>query len=615
MSLALIKAIETNDIKAVTALLAEGVDLNCVCGPDYPISTCDIDQSMQNDTPLLLAIKKNHHEIVDLLISYISTHKEFKPILNKGSWLGENTKTNPLSKITPLVVAIANSNLGLVNKLLQHGADPNYFEQGIVPPLIVNLTGKLKSLPNKPSYTLPLNNEEKKILQLLLEHGANPYLPYGLESEVVNSTAVDAFAKAIDNGDPEVLAILTACEESTVKNKIEQDFFKKIQIIKRAGHRLGLRGIISVMSSSVKIPVFTEGVSQYASSVTLLEDVTAYCNFLDEANKKNSGELTDQSKNAAKNYMDEIEAALVFNNKTMGLQHEKAVKVNHDQYHDIMAKESHDRYKQGKLLFLTTGWKGHGIGIVLYKDYLILSNRGQGRLETGTTIYKVSNVNAITPDLIKKLIKGRDGPLIRQEVMTALEGIVNIDNPIARLPSKQQKWGTCSYVNIKAAVEGIMFVKDYEARMGSNPNAQDNITKAAEFARKEYKIFTQLIREKEVTRLIQEYKLAKAGKAKDPNLHQIYKDLFYYVLKEHHGVGKNPIVNENRSYKMKKHSTELDRALKILQALEDDQNEVLKRLKGEELYLAFIADSHGNQELLELLGKVAVRMRKMLKIS
>lgn len=88
MSLALIKAIETNDIKAVTALLAEGVDLNCVCGPDFPIRTCDIDQPVQNDKPLkMIQLLASNFDFENYFILEYKAVKEKKfPIENTAFW-------------------------------------------------------------------------------------------------------------------------------------------------------------------------------------------------------------------------------------------------------------------------------------------------------------------------------------------------------------------------------------------------------------------------------------------------------------------------------------------------------------------------------------------------
>lgn len=209
------------------------------------------------------------------------------------------------------------------------------------------------------------------------------------------------------------------------------------------------------------------------------------------------------------------------------------------------------RFKDKKLLIVPFGSPTHIISIALYGDYLVLCNRGRGKLETGTSIFKLTaeQKNKINTSFIQSLNSGRNRSI--EEVLEQLSNLVDLNKPFARLPTKPQGYGTCSYVNQKATLEGALFLFELERLAPKTDEDREKaIVAAKKYARHEYKKFTKGSRDDEVDDLITEYVQEKSSDTENALLNrQMYLFLFERIIAEHHGQRKLDFAEIQRQQK------------------------------------------------------------------
>lgn len=165
---------------------------------------------------------------------------------------------------------------------------------------------------------------------------------------------------------------------------------------------------------------------------------------------------------------------------------------------DVMAA-----YEADRLVVIGSGWTRHSIYIGAMQDYLVVANRGQGMHPKGGCIIYRLNKPLTLEDV--EVFKGKSSQAaiekkINEIVKKPPNGMPDI---VVALPSKGQKYGTCSIANQKALVDGLLALLN----LTQHPElVVDPQTKKAviEEARNEYKRFTQSTRLAIVNELIEE---------------------------------------------------------------------------------------------------------------
>lgn len=164
------------------------------------------------------------------------------------------------------------------------------------------------------------------------------------------------------------------------------------------------------------------------------------------------------------------------------------------------------RYQAGKFVMLHVGWSRHDYCVVLYKEQLILCNRGQGSDALGSLlIYKI-NPLLVTLDYIKRCIKTYGfyssfeiTPSSEQTpppppINSKLAGIKSITIPSAPIVLNigLQKHSNCSYANPKSAIQGMLFLlKKEELHDQAFPEIRARL-----YAYTTYKRMTSILRNK-----------------------------------------------------------------------------------------------------------------------
>ena len=195
----------------------------------------------------------------------------------------------------------------------------------------------------------------------------------------------------------------------------------------------------------------------------------------------------------------------------------------------------------------------HGISITLYNDNLIISNRGAERLDFGTLIFRIRNKAKITEDFIKELRAANGTEAIIDCLMKNNIDVLDTKG----FDLKEQRHGTCTFVNEKSAIIAYLYLLRREEGASQK--------EATQYAEKYYKIFTNEIRNIFIEKL-----LDKFGTAKDEKERDFYITVMADIIQAHHGQDK-PF-----SYpRMHKKTQEVDRAAMIFEGITPEYRQKL----------------------------------------
>lgn len=304
--------------------------------------------------------------------------------------------------------------------------------------------------------------------------------------------------------------------------------------IKRFSHRVGVGGDIKVKSPSQYngyVELKLEGSSAAKSLPALQEALEGY----------NSTEEFNPLSNAVRFTRN------VYELSTDGIgQHAPELFLKH--------------YEQGRPLIVPVGWDGssygHVIGVGIQYDsknnktYLSVSNRGAGGLNialteqakstfgvqtnaTGTVVYAMNGLIDFQISTITTRFPGL------KECADVLQNILSNMQPVAILPAQEQKYGTCTYVNVKRTIEGLLFI---DALCTGQP--VDQKTKDEVYLK--YKLFSIDDKKQACLHLIHYYKAHTANSNVDPVKTNILNELIVQIIHRHHSL-KHDAVELNLS--------------------------------------------------------------------
>lgn len=314
----------------------------------------------------------------------------------------------------------------------------------------------------------------------------------------------------------------------------------------KVGHVLGLSTKVSIKTEEQTVKLInTEGTIRNGDTATWMEDyLTKHIQQLESETVKYQSE------------QDNISAhfKMLLNSTTNRKHYEIGQKG---------ISESYRKWQQGnnenEILSLAVGLPAHSITISFCDGYVILCNRGNGKINTGLAICKIPDPSKITLEFIEQLTD----KVKKHASMESIEKIfleVGIDFRTGKnLSVKEQQHGTCSFANYKTSLFGILYVLKL--------NESGNEAAAESYARVQYKKFTHGMRDNCTEELTVD--ITKANKADDQEMLGFYKQLFNEIIIAHHGQSKN----ESTVYAGKtnpKRKEETLRAKKLLQYLNDE---------------------------------------------
>lgn len=404
------------------------------------------------------------------------------------------------------------------------------------------------------------NNE--KAVKYLLEKGANPVLtslPNLVTSKENPNETTNAGLTALETARRfnavSVIPLLRDAEEA-VKNNPQHPYHKYLNFITyrdnvvKSGHILGLAHVLPIWHpDGYFVNVNSEGSTGYLSSKWGLECSRKFLNAFD-------------NNSPAHPHFQRI-------NQALELTHDFAARDR-----KVNSEVLHQSFTEGKAVLTPLSFGDHAISVTFYKDHLVLCNRGLGMINTGLSIYKISNLNSITPNFIEKMSNAKS----MEEVKELLKSIqIDSAHPEVDLPIKDQRHGTCSFVNIqKSPIFALLYLYKLE-----EPNT--NHETALHYAQKNYKHYTKVMRDNHVDDMIAEYQTAyKQGDlpAKDLWIHLMSQSII-----AHHGQDKKESYD-----RLQKKDQEVTRTLKLWNSIQDpaDKNKLIETLKESKVYWSVI---------------------------
>lgn len=320
--------------------------------------------------------------------------------------------------------------------------------------------------------------------------------------------------------------------------------------VKKVGHVLGLSGKIKFQVDTTKYRFDPEGEYSTVSLQYIAEHLALY----QQKYPTEAGELITQ--------------AYQF---SLSLAH---LSTNH--YKPNAALLFANRYHEGKLVYLSTGWEGHGIGLGFYGDYLIICNRGKdGDQHHGCQVYKIKNKSKLTEEFFNKLgtWRFRDSKGLNAVLAT----VIDLDKPMLKFRCKGQRHGTCSYVNAKSIVEALIVLT--QASQNPTVNELADIYNT-EYKRKKYKDFTRFVRDLEIDELI-----VNMFYAKDKTLLHFYANLSKEIIRQHHGKGRGFIKDKDELKRAWNFYTRIPEKVKRIINNDNSFVELMKQIKVKHDYI------------------------------
>ncbi len=254
----------------------------------------------------------------------------------------------------------------------------------------------------------------------------------------------------------------------------------------KSGHILGLNKPIKLSINHEKKMFTTEGAVNHQSLTFLIEKINAYLGYI-------------QQKKAKKRDYDAFILLAEMLNKTI----QKIYPHTH-LYKPDSAKLLYEEYLNNQFLILTSGWKGHTIGIGVLNGALVVCNRGPGTLPgKGTNIYPILHPELMTEEWFKKIID-LDNKKNILDLNSILSQVVDLNSPKITFPSNPQKHKNCSYANIKSLLEGMLYLLSSDKE-----NILENIDPVNIKNRKKYKNFTAFARSHELFSILKKINLSQ----------------------------------------------------------------------------------------------------------
>ncbi len=376
--------------------------------------------------------------------------------------------------------------------------------------------------------------------QLLSQMGFKECLEAAIEKndvKTVKSLLGSSYASKIKLGELK-LAITTSDEmiyaladqHKTVD--VSERFEKRLR---QAAHRIGISGAISVMTHN-NPPFGNRNKILSFEGDDLIGSRSALHKVLADYSEKN-----DKFK--------PIAAAASF---ACNLAELSPVNIDSDK----TALLSHQYYSAGHGMVLVSTWIEHAVGIsVKYdeksdKTYIAVSNRGNGNLQAcltkiaerllkdrpqcGTVVYRLDG--KLSQSFFDK-IPCYDNTIqfaSDTDFNQALNEELKDAKPVAVLPAQPQKHGTCSYVNPKRSIEGLLLI---EAICAGKPVDSNTLADAYN----QYKLFSVDDKQQAVYDIIALHKSMAQNPDAIPIEIELLHKFMIKIIMSHHSTKYNEI--------------------------------------------------------------------------
>lgn len=197
-------------------------------------------------------------------------------------------------------------------------------------------------------------------------------------------------------------------------------------------------------------------------------------------------------------------------------------------------------YRENKPVVLPISTTGHGLGLAIYKDKLILTDRflpTGGRIDECTKIFNLKSTDEATiKNLLSQFTQGSFDSI--DDITEVIQKVVDYDNPILLTGDKLQMHGTCSYSNPRSNVEGLLCVMQADRLSGSKEKIlEKSVIACKQSAHDAYRKFLYSGRYHKARDLIKDMNDAE-NRGKIPRANMFYHIAESYI-KSHQSLSKN----------------------------------------------------------------------------
>lgn len=267
--------------------------------------------------------------------------------------------------------------------------------------------------------------------------------------------------------------------------------------------------------------------------------------------------------------------------------HKNKIISEEEKYHTL------GLYQEGKPVAIRTGCQGHGTSVIAWGNYLSITNRGFGAIsDKGTTIIKLKRpLTAADLDRFTRA-KAHNNMSETYKIIAELGGkdidkkkrynnrecssiIENIPNTVCVIEHKNQKYGSCAFVNLKSSIEPTLAMaevlnnlhpddlngdKAFDTR--SIEDIRESFKTQKRKAHDNYKIITATIRDNEVKSLLSSLKELESIKEPSAAIEakkEIYISKLLKYIEAHHGKKKDKIIENSAVERAQSIYIELDK--------------------------------------------------------
>lgn len=516
-----------------------------------------------NGTPLIWAIKTQNTDTIEYLLdqpelmidardpmgrtaAWWAAHFCQPELLNKLVKRGADLTIRDTGEVTPfneamnkgvfsLVADVVGGITGYSMHVKEEYGNPIFHamastKQPMTKPKILKMIQTLIGLGldingvNKSGLTplmVAMENNDLDMVDCLLHCGANPgildkaretFLEYG------NQQSSDEFKKILRKNGLSTNTLNTISEVKNFGHILGIGTFLKL------GYHLGYGGIVNVpmdRKGKTIIPVYTEQTSSQ-HGFSMAQEVAL--KFQEKTKSRDFAMITKAYKRKEKLY------------------------ENTDSFHKFNQKldSSFNKYKNGELIIIDPSFPGHGIGMAIYKDKLIYTDRFPftgGKVTKCTKVFQLDE--KINKTMFKHLLKLSVYSTDQQSLNDLLSAVVDLKKPIAQFGDPMQAHGTCVYSNPRSNIEGILTVlyadkenlKTATTNTQKNNIPQENIIQAIEPAHNDYRAFLYDSRTTKIKELAR--KLNSLHAKKKTPLVNMYLDIAHGYIQGHKNKNKN----------------------------------------------------------------------------
>lgn len=429
-----------------------------------------VNQVLGHRTPLIDAIGDNNLEIFDLLLrhpkikvnqtndlgqtaTWISAAQGKLPFLKRLATTKADFRKPDSGGTTPFFAALKNKFYEAAAFVVHKITGFSIYEDNQYGQLPVHALAKSR----KPQAQLDELFKFFKSNNVSLDDcNDNMETPLMVAARVSN---IDAIKALIDNG-ANVCAVnrdgstflefvkkrhRQAVLDHMAKKQMNVNWYEDVKTVKEYGHvlgigtflqlgkKLGLGGVVNVPlgQDNQTAPVYTESWHRKDSYRALVDEVRKYID----------------TEGLANSHFNAIHDSLALANRLINSNDREAA-IN----------EGYAAYQANKPLILPVTIPGHGVGLAVYKDKLIYTDRFLTSGKKINECTKIFQLNDRSENAIRDLLSTFSATSDEETVMTKLQQYVNYDHPLLETGDKLQMHGTCSYSNPRSNIEGILCV-------------------------------------------------------------------------------------------------------------------------------------------------------------